>query len=135
MKPKNYLNNSIHKPSIGDDDKHIQEYKNWCQKHEQCRVSPQSTHILPPDDYPNSFWQLSNMIIYLSQKHVKNIKMHMTENDYHYSPLNPDMYIKYRIEVVIKFYQKRIPLCIRTRDICQIVQIGVPILAGENTTY
>jgi hypothetical protein len=53
--------------------------------------------------------------------------------DMHYEPIQPDMYIKYRVEVALEFYKSRIPSYSRTRNIAQTLivsgAVGTGILA------
>ena len=43
------------------------------------------------------------------------------EDDDHHSPLNPDMYIKLRVEPQARFYQKRLPRYYRMRTFVEAV--------------
>jgi hypothetical protein len=50
--------------------------------------------------------------------------------DNHYDPLTPDLYIKYRIQPMLIFYQKRIPVCYRIRIVSQSFLVIGAILFG-----
>jgi hypothetical protein len=50
--------------------------------------------------------------------------------DNHYDPLTPDLYIKYRIQPMLTFYQKRIPVCYRIRIVSQSFLVIGAILFG-----
>ena len=43
--------------------------------------------------------------------------------DSHFEPLQPEAYIRHRIDKFIAFYKERIPQCSRTRNICQLLLI------------
>jgi hypothetical protein len=59
--------------------------------------------------------------------------------DSHYEPLQPDAYIRHRIETALSFYKSRIPQCNRVRHICQLLLVSgtlcSSILAFANAAH
>jgi hypothetical protein len=66
---------------------------------------------------------INDLLLWLGSRHShKNMDNEDNHpSDSHYQPVLPNDYIRFRIERALKFYKKRIPVCNRTRHICQIL--------------
>lgn len=50
--------------------------------------------------------------------------------DSHYEPVQPDQYIRFRVQTALQFYKARIPVCNRTRTYSQLLLVLGSIAAG-----
>ena len=60
--------------------------------------------------------EVCDLLTYLSTRYKASSAMH---KDNHFMPLQPEEYVRFRVETLKKFYRRRIPRCHRTRHTIQ----------------
>lgn len=92
-----------------------------------------------PHTQPQEEYELEEVVQLLRRSHASSLAtangLAIIPPDNHYDPITPDLYIRYRIQPMILFFQARVPLLFTARAFCQIVIIAGSVLIGAFSFY